>query len=96
MARGGRLFRYRRKKVCKLCKQKKAYVDYKDVEFLKKYIPERGKILPRRTSGNCAKHQRMLTTAIKRAREMALIPYVAEPKPAEGGRGGRRGRRDRD
>lgn len=77
MARGGgKLFRYRRKKVCKLCKSKQEYVDYKDVDLLKKYIPERGKILPRRTSGTCARHQRMLGRAIKRARAIALLPYT--------------------
>jgi small subunit ribosomal protein S18 len=53
-------------------------VDYKDVEKLRKYISERGKILPRRVSGNCAKHQRRLTDAIKRARMMALVPFSAE------------------
>jgi len=55
-----------------------AAIDYKDVPRLKKYVTERGKILPRRISGNCAKHQRLLTTAIKRARYIALLPYTAE------------------
>jgi small subunit ribosomal protein S18 len=53
-------------------------IDYKDVSRLKKYITERGKILPRRISGNCARHQRMLTVAIKRARNIALLPFTAE------------------
>jgi small subunit ribosomal protein S18 len=55
-----------------------ANIDYKDMPRLKKYITERGKILPRRISGNCARHQRMLTTAIKRARNIALLPFTAE------------------
>jgi small subunit ribosomal protein S18 len=57
---------------------KMAAIDYKDVPRLKKYITERGKILPRRISGNCARHQRMLTTAIKRSRNIALLPFTAE------------------
>ena len=72
--RGGR----RRKKVCVYCADKNAVIDYKDVNKLKRYVSERGKILPRRITGNCAKHQRALTVAIKRARHIALMPYVAE------------------
>lgn len=72
----GRVFRSSRRKVCKFCKTDAEYIDYKDVDTLRNYIPERGKILPRRTSGNCAKHQRMLTAAIKRARTIALLPYT--------------------
>ncbi len=68
----------RRKKVCRFCSDNKDYIDYKDVNNLKKYITDRGKILPRRISGNCAKHQRQLTIAIKRARNVALLPYTAE------------------
>ena len=68
----------RRKKVCVFCAEKKAVIDYKDTNKLKRYISERGKILPRRITGNCAKHQRALTVAIKRARHVALIPYVVE------------------
>ena len=69
----------RRKKVCVFCADKtNAGIDYKDVNKLKRYVSERGKILPRRITGNCAKHQRALTTAIKRARHVALMPYVAE------------------
>ena len=67
----------RRKKVCVFC-GKDNVIDYKDTNKLKRYISERGKILPRRITGNCAKHQRALTVAIKRARHIALMPYVAE------------------
>ncbi|HHW31342.1 MAG TPA: 30S ribosomal protein S18 [Clostridiaceae bacterium] len=67
-----------KKKVCAFCMEKATEIDYKDVAKLRKYISERGKILPRRTSGNCAKHQRQLTTAIKRARHIALLPFTAE------------------
>ncbi|MDY3213290.1 MULTISPECIES: 30S ribosomal protein S18 [unclassified Pyramidobacter] len=72
--RGGK----RRPKVCFFCVDKLDEVDYKDVERLKKYVSERGKIIPRRVTGNCAKHQRQLTVAVKRARFMALLPYTAE------------------
>ena len=68
---------HRRKKVCVFC-GKDNVIDYKDVNKLKRYISERGKILPRRITGNCAKHQRALTVAIKRARHVALMPYVCE------------------
>ena len=68
----------RRKKVCVFCAEKNAVIDYQDTNKLKRYISERGKILPRRITGNCAKHQRALTVAIKRARHVALIPYVVE------------------
>ncbi|WMM24682.1 30S ribosomal protein S18 [Tissierella sp. MB52-C2] len=67
-----------RKRVCSFCADKSSNIDYKDINKLKKYITERGKILPRRISGNCSKHQRELTTAIKRARQVALLPYSAE------------------
>lgn len=66
----------RRKKVCVFCEDKIDYIDYKEAGRLRKYISERGKILPRRVSGTCAKHQRDLQNAIKRAREVALLPYV--------------------
>ena len=66
-----------RKKVCVFC-GKDNVIDYKDTAKLKKYVSERGKILPRRITGTCAKHQRALTVAIKRARHVALMPYVAE------------------
>ena len=65
----------RRKKVCVFC-GKDSEISYKDVNKLKRYISERGKILPRRITGNCAKHQRALTLAIKRARHLAILPYV--------------------
>ena len=68
----------RKKKVCVFCEEKANYIDYKDASRLKKYISERGKILPRRVSGNCAKHQRELQVAIKRARQVALLPYVGD------------------
>ena len=67
-----------RRRVCSLCVDKMDYIDYKDVNRLRKYVTERGKILPRRISGNCAKHQRMLTEAVKKARVVALLPYTAE------------------
>ena len=67
----------KRKKVCMFCADKVEYIDYKDAK-LRKFISERGKILPRRISGTCAKHQRELNTAIKRARHTALLPYVTD------------------
>lgn len=67
----------RRKKVCVFCGKDSA-IDYKDTNKLKRYISERGKILPRRITGNCAKHQRALTVAIKRARHIALMPYTCD------------------
>jgi small subunit ribosomal protein S18 len=67
-----------KKKVCSFCVDKVEAIDYKDVAKLKRYITERGKILPRRISGNCAKHQRQVTVAIKRARNIALLPFTAE------------------
>src|SRR6266850_247846 len=67
-----------RRKVCSFCVDKVQKIDYKDVGRIRRYISERGKIDPRRKSGSCAKHQRMLTTALKRARFMALLPYTAD------------------
>jgi small subunit ribosomal protein S18 len=69
---------FRRRRVCKFCVEKIDYVSYKDVKVLTPFIPERGKIQPRRISGTCAKHQRALQSAIKRARTLALIPYVTD------------------
>ena len=69
---------FRRQKYCKFCEAKVKRIDYKDVRTLQGYIPERGKILPRRVSGTCAKHQRQLGTAIKRARVIALLPFTAD------------------
>ena len=68
----------KRKKVCSFCVDKVEMIDYKDTAKLKRYTSERGKILPRRTTGTCAAHQRQLTVAIKRARHIALLPYVAD------------------
>ena len=67
-----------RRKVCAFCADKTTSIDYKDVNRFRKYITEKGKIVPRRQTGACARHQRMVTQAIKRARYMALIPYVGE------------------
>lgn len=68
----------RRRKICAFCSEKAKPIDYKDVATLRKYISERGKILPRRITGTCAKHQRWLTVAIKRARHLAMLPYSVE------------------
>lgn len=68
----------RKKKVCAFCVDKVTAIDYKDVAKLRRFISERGKILPRRITGNCAKHQRLLTTAVKRARHVAILPYIQE------------------
>ena len=67
-----------RKKVCQFCADRTEFIDYKDVAQLRKFVSERGKILPRRISGTCAKHQRELTIAIKRARHVALLPFQAD------------------
>lgn len=67
-----------RRKVCSFCVDKVEPIDYKDVAKLRRFVTERGKILPRRISGNCAKHQRQVTVAIKRARNIALLPFTAE------------------
>ena len=68
----------RKKKVCAFCAEKVEHIDYKDAAKLRKFVSERSKILPRRISGTCAVHQRQLTVAVKRARQMALIPYVSD------------------
>lgn len=75
-----RPFRARKakKKVCQFCVDKVTDIDYKDVAKLRRYVSERAKILPRRITGTCAKHQRALTTAIKRARQIALLPYTSD------------------
>ncbi len=72
--RGG--MRPRRKKVCQFCVDRLSEIDYKDTNRLRKFMSERGKIIPRRVTGTCARHQRELTTAIKRARQVALLPYT--------------------
>jgi small subunit ribosomal protein S18 len=77
MRRGKKVF-FRRKKVCKFTVDGIEYIDYKDVNLLKQYTPERGKILPRRISGTSSRHQRMLATAIRRARHLALLPYQVD------------------
>ncbi len=69
---------HKRKKVCAFCVDKVTAIDYKDTAKIRRYLSERGKILPRRTTGTCAAHQRNLTTAIKRARQIALLPYMAD------------------
>ncbi len=68
----------RRRKVCQFCADKATYIDYKDTAKLRRFLSERGKILPRRTTGTCAMHQRELTEAIKRSRQIALLPYVID------------------
>ena len=67
-----------RKRVCSFCVEKVENIDYKDVNKLKKYVSERAKIVPRRMTGVCSKHQRLLTVAIKRARHLAMMPYVSD------------------
>lgn len=76
--KGKRPRRPMKKKVCQFCAEKVEHIDYKDTAKLKRFVTEKGKIIPRRTSGVCAHHQREMTTAIKRARHMALMPFKAE------------------
>ncbi len=68
----------RRRKLCQFCADKATFIDYKDTAKLRRFLSERSKILPRRTTGTCAMHQRQLTEAIKRARQVALLPYVTD------------------
>ncbi|MBA4313577.1 MAG: 30S ribosomal protein S18 [Chlorobiaceae bacterium] len=68
----------KKKRPCRFCESKEIYIDYKDEKRLLKYISEQGKIIPKRITGTCAKHQRQLVQAVKRARHLALIPYVSE------------------
>ena len=68
----------KKRRVCRFCEERVLYVDYKDDKRLSRFTTEEGKIIPRRTSGTCAKHQRQLVTAIKRARHLALIPFISE------------------
>lgn len=75
---GKKKFFFRRKRVCKFCVEKLEYIDYKDIKTLQQFIPERGKILPRRISGTCALHQRKLQNAIKRARIAAMLPFATD------------------
>jgi small subunit ribosomal protein S18 len=67
-----------KKKFCRFCQRNVKFIDYKNSDILKKYVPDRGKISPRRVTGTCAFHQRKLAAAVKRARHMALLPYVTE------------------
>lgn len=76
--RPGNKMRRSKRKVCAFCSEKAESIDYKDVAKLRKYVTERGKILPRRISGTCAKHQRQLTEAVKRSRNIALLPFTTE------------------
>jgi len=76
--RGGKRYFFRRRKVCKPCADKIDHIDYKDVKLLSQFVPERGKLLPRRMFGTCAEHQRKLTVAIKRARHIALLPFQGD------------------
>ena len=78
VARPARPMNRKRKKVCIFCADKVQFIDYKDSNKLRKFISERGKILPRRMTGTCAKHQREVQIAIKRARNVALLPYIAD------------------
>ena len=77
-AKGKKKKTFTRKRMCRFCADASLIIDYKDTKMLGYYTTERGKIIPRRISGNCAKHQRQLTTAIKRARHLALLPYAAQ------------------
>jgi small subunit ribosomal protein S18 len=74
----GKRYFFRRRKVCKFCADKVDYIDYKDIKLISAFVPERGKVLPRRMFGTCAAHQRKLTLAIKRARHIALLPFASE------------------
>jgi small subunit ribosomal protein S18 len=76
--RGGKRYFFRRRKVCKPCADKIDHIDYKDIKLLSQFVPERGKLLPRRMFGTCAEHQRKLTLAIKRARHIALLPFQGD------------------
>lgn len=75
--KGGGRRRFSRRKVCRFCVEKVQYIDWKDTRTLKHYISERGKIVPRRTTGTCARHQRQIQIAVKRARQVALVPVAA-------------------
>jgi len=70
--------RFQRRKMCRFCADKIVFIDYKDIKTLRGFVTDRGKVIPRRISGNCAKHQRELSTAINRARNIALLPFVGE------------------
>jgi len=72
---------FQRRKVCKFCADKETVIDYKDVKLLRNFVTERGKIIPKRIYGTCARHQRQVTEAIKRARHLALLPYSGTVQP---------------
>lgn len=76
----GRKKVFSRRKVCRFCMEKSLAIDYKDIKTLRNFVTERGKIIPRRIYGQCAAHQRQLTEAIKRARQIALLPYAGHPQ----------------
>ncbi len=78
MARRGGRGRRPRRRICSFCADGASNIDYKDIDKLRRYLSERGKILPRRVTGNCAHHQRMMTQAIKRSRMVALLPYTID------------------
>ncbi|KPJ51073.1 MAG: 30S ribosomal protein S18 [candidate division Zixibacteria bacterium DG_27] len=69
---------YKRRKICRFCENKIDIIDYKDERMIRRFVSDRGKIIPRRISGNCARHQRQLTVAIKRGRHLGLLPYTSE------------------
>lgn len=71
---------FSRRKACRFCTEKNATIDYKDIKTLRNFVTERGKIIPRRIYGNCARHQRLLNEAIKNARQIALLPYSGHPQ----------------
>jgi small subunit ribosomal protein S18 len=75
---GRKRFLFRRRKYCKFCESKAQWIDHKDIKTLQNYTPERSKILPRRISGTCAKHQRQLMRAVKRARVLAFLPFTCD------------------
>lgn len=77
--RGGKSRFYQRRKICRFCVDNELQIDYKTPKALRQFITERGKIIPRRITGTCAKHQRQLTVAIKQARQIALLPFVGKP-----------------
>ena len=79
-----------KKKYCQFCADQASYIDYKDIALLRKYLSERGKIRARRVTGNCSQHQRLVSSAVKNAREMALLPFSSR-EGERGGGGGRRG-----
>lgn len=73
-----RRFVFRKKKVCKFCEEKIPFIDYKNVDLLRHFVPERGRVMPKRLSGVCSSHQRQLRNAIKRGRMLALLPYASD------------------